>query len=737
MSGILRLESLTKGNTLKQGDKTPLKYRLFDADGEKLNIAGKSAVARLMYPDFLRAGYESETLTVSPDNTVTFSIDKVIKPLLYYVEITVDDKYIFPSRVDESKINIDKSSKGSDVAIIEIIGKDILIRDVREQVETEIKPVVDDMIIANQKVLENEKIVQDVNSLAQQLENRQNQVEQFNNQVITEMTDKDVISAPEVILARDGEPTLQKRLDRDKTTTDALIRQKANQYEIDVTQEPYNVTPMNATAGINQAIEDAYNAGGGTVRIPYSFAPYMIDPLISIKLMDDINLKIDNGVTFKAKAVAQSSYRVFELVNTNRTNVYGRFKILGERNEHTGTGGEWGMGVEMRGASNAYFEYIEANDCWGDGVYIGSSPEQNYCENITIGELYADNNRRQGISVVSVKGLKIGYGLLTNTNGTAPEAGIDLEPNNGTEFLQGVDLTLETSGNAQHGVFFFFGNYIGSANYVDVSIKLLHSHKDYYGISFSGGGNISGKIDIEKCFIEKSGHYGINQRNWSSTNPDITIHKPTILNPLELQSTTSDLYASAIIINRMAGDSDANFEGSHIGNIKLIEPEVIETRSEPKVVTPIYLNNNLNSGMVEKIEIVDPTRLDGLSRKILNLSRDIKISDKHEVLKVDMDQSVVSAGANNYATKYTTKGVEFDVTVNLANSLPIGVEQEFVVDSDYNLTVHTTNRIYPIEPSFGKNISASGKGCRIKIKKVSSNQWEVLSMVGAWTANDV
>ena len=219
MTGILRLESLTKGSTLKQGDETPLKYRLFDADGDKLSIAGKSAVARLMYPDFIRVGYESEELTVSPDNTVTFSIDKVIKPILYYVEITVDDKYIFPSRADESKINIDKSSKGSDVAIIEIIGKDILIRDVREQVETEIKPVVDDMIIANQKVLENEKIVQDVNSLAQQLENRQNQVEQFNNQVITEMTDKDVISAPEIIEARDGFDTLGQRLDE---TTSSL-----------------------------------------------------------------------------------------------------------------------------------------------------------------------------------------------------------------------------------------------------------------------------------------------------------------------------------------------------------------------------------------------------------------------------------------------------------------------------------------------------------------------------------
>ena len=593
--------------------------------------------------------------------------------------------------------------------------------------------------------LKTTQVVDLANLLQQNFTNLEGVTQSFTNNInslVAQMeADKNAVIAnvtvdSEVILSRGNFTTLGERLDE----ADVELSRKSQEYYLDITQPPYNITPESSaretTEGINAAILDA-SEGHGVVYVPFRLEPYAIDPILSVQFKSNLSLKVDDGVVFEAKPVSQGSYRVFNLSNVHNVNVSGRFKIIGEREQHTGTTGEWGMGAEMRGSSNIYFEYIEANDCWGDGVYIGSTPEQNYCENIKIGELYADNNRRQGISVVSVKGLKIGYGLLTNTNGTAPEAGIDFEPNNATEFLQGVDVTLETSGNAQHGVFFFFGNYIGSQNYVDANVKLLHSHGDYYGVSFSGGGNISGEINFEKCFIEESGHYGISHRNWSSTNPDITIHKPTILNPLELQSTTSDLYASAIIVNRMTGDSDDNFEGSHIGNIKFIEPQVIETRSEPKVATPIYLNNNLNSGMVEKIEIVDPIRLDGLARKILNLSRDIKISDKHEVLKVDIDQSVASAGATNYATKYTTKGVEFDVTVNLANSLPIGVEQEFVVDSDYKLTIHTTNRIYPIEPSFGKNISATGKGCRIKIKKVSSNQWEVLSMVGVWTVNDV
>ena len=142
MSGILRLESLTKGNTLKQGDKTPLKYRLFDADGEKLNIAGKTAKVRLVYPDFLTIGYEKDGLTVSQDDTVTFTIDGVIPSRIYHVEIIVDGQFIFPSRSDESKFTVDKSSLGTEANIIEIVGKDVLINAVKSQVDTELQPLV-------------------------------------------------------------------------------------------------------------------------------------------------------------------------------------------------------------------------------------------------------------------------------------------------------------------------------------------------------------------------------------------------------------------------------------------------------------------------------------------------------------------------------------------------------------------------------------------------------------------
>ena len=62
------------------------------------------------------------------------------------------------------------------------------------------------------------------------VENRQDAVEDFNNQVIQEMTDKDVISAPEIIAARGGKPTLQARLD-DTTAQLAQAMQQISQQQ--------------------------------------------------------------------------------------------------------------------------------------------------------------------------------------------------------------------------------------------------------------------------------------------------------------------------------------------------------------------------------------------------------------------------------------------------------------------------------------------------------------------------
>ena len=200
MSGILRLESLTKGNTLKQGDKTPLKYRLFDADGEKLNIAGKSAKVRLVYPDFLTIGYEKDGLTVAQDDTVTFTIDGVIPSRIYHVEIIVDGQFIFPSRSDESKFTVDKSSLGTESNIIEIVGVDAVVKKAVDLINEDPNLIIDE-----------DKLVTDIieNTGIKNID----EYYQAYSDVIKELSEnKDYHSLPEIAGARGGFDTLGERL---------------------------------------------------------------------------------------------------------------------------------------------------------------------------------------------------------------------------------------------------------------------------------------------------------------------------------------------------------------------------------------------------------------------------------------------------------------------------------------------------------------------------------------------
>ena len=425
MSGILRLESLTKGNTLKQGDKTPLKYRLFDADGEKLNIAGKSAVARLMYPDFLRAGYESETLTVSSDNTVTFSIDKIIHPVLYYLEITVDGKYIFPSRNDESKLNIDKSSQGSDATIIEIIGKDVLVRDIKNMVDSEIKPVVDDMIVSNQKVLENEQVVQEVNILSKQLETRQDQVEQFNNQVITEMTNKDVISAPEILGARGSFDTLGERLN-DTTAQLAQTADGLNSQFINVLYPPHPLTAVKGDGitddhpAIQAIIDLLISQGGGKVFFPAPPVNYLITKQLEV----DANIEL-TGVFGKSilKLADNSSWQsvietkgVWNAVDQKHNNIKINNLVIDGNKENqpsapSGTGGVQ-HGIYLHGCDNAIIENLIIFNCQGDGI----CPTAHECVNITIRNNHIYDNLRAGISLVYGSNINIYDNILINNH---------------------------------------------------------------------------------------------------------------------------------------------------------------------------------------------------------------------------------------------------------------------------------------------------------------------------------
>lgn len=121
-----------------------------------------------------------------------------------------------------------------------------------------------------------------------------------------------------------------------------------------------------------------------------------------------------------------NSYKMYEIIRVSGKNISinGNGIIIGDKHSHTGTKGEWGMGIFFRGAVNTSVSGLTIKDCWGDCIYVGKSSKDVVIENC-----WLDHGRRQGISVTKADGVTIRNCKITNVGGTAPEYAIDIEPN--------------------------------------------------------------------------------------------------------------------------------------------------------------------------------------------------------------------------------------------------------------------------------------------------------------------
>lgn len=105
-------------------------------------------------------------------------------------------------------------------------------------------------------------------------------------------------------------------------------------------------------------------------------------------------------------------------------NIKGNGTIIGDKHTHLGSEGEWGMGINLKGAFNTTISGLTIKDCWGDCIYVGGNSR-----NVLIERCKLDHGRRQGISVTKADGVTIRNCTIMNVGGTAPEYAIDIEPN--------------------------------------------------------------------------------------------------------------------------------------------------------------------------------------------------------------------------------------------------------------------------------------------------------------------
>ena len=238
------------------------------------------------------------------------------------------------------------------------------------------------------------------------------------------------------------------------------------------------------TAAIQACINAC--ASGGAVAVPAG--TYLINPTVGsgvwgLMLHSNMTFAMASGATLQAKGVSSDTYGILCSNGGSNITITGG-NIVGERATHTGTGGESGMGIYLN-ASNVTVSGVNISECWGDGIYICDNSS-----NITITNCVCNHNRRQGLSITAGNMFLVQNCTFSNTTGTDPQCGIDIEPN-GTVPVTGVHITncqifnnvgggvqQGNVGNAASGTLLencnIYGN--GGGGYNDGGIRFVETH---------------------------------------------------------------------------------------------------------------------------------------------------------------------------------------------------------------------------------------------------------------------
>lgn len=180
---------------------------------------------------------------------------------------------------------------------------------------------------------------------------------------------------------------------------------------------------------------------------------------------------------------------------------------------------EWRMTLTISGSTNVRVLGLALRDSGGDGIYIDGG-KQRYSKDILLRDVVCDNHYRQGMSIISVDGLTVENSEFRNTWGTAPSAGVDIEPDSPEHRVRNVVFRhCAFTGNMGDGIEIFLAHLTQASG--DVSIlfdECRVSSANGSGIRVTKVGDTApgGLIEFRNTTVEGTEGYGIKVQDKSA-----------------------------------------------------------------------------------------------------------------------------------------------------------------------------------------------------------------------------
>lgn len=345
-----------------------------------------------------------------------------------------------------------------------------------------------------------------------------------------------------------------------------------------------------------EILQKAIDSKAEKIIIGKSGSPWLTRPL---KLRSNLEIVIEDGAVLKAKSgeFKQVNDCLLNAVSCKNIIIRGPGSLLMNKKDYQDTGrykhSEWRHAIALYGCENIKILNLTIMSSGGDGVYINGLPNGlNYSKNIVIKNCIIDDNHRQGISVISAENLLVSSCRINNTSGTAPMAGIDFEPNSGSQRL--VNCVVENcsfENNSNYGVLAYI-KINDKSKPVSITVKDCTIKNSRYGIQIGKpipqhkiDNPAQGLIKFVNCHIENTEYCGIKLRDFYSTGFKASFEDCKLVN------TAKQSAYAPLLLDVSAGTVQ------NTGNTEFINTVIDDSQKRP-LVCMINLSNKV---VAEKI----------------------------------------------------------------------------------------------------------------------------------------
>lgn len=409
-----------------------------------------------------------------------------------------------------------------------------------------------------------------------------------------------------------------------------------------------------------QALQNALNAAAGKrLYIPKQRGGYYLTGQLIVP--SNIVIEFEPGTVIQAIDTlnrAAPYERLIRIKNAKHVHIIGNGATL-QMNKTAFNSGEQAHIFDISGSENVVIDGIRANDSGGDGFYIGNyEASQPYCKDIVLRNCTANNNRRQGLSVISVDGLLVASCRFTNTTGTAPKSGVDIEPNNNSrqdvlKKIRFVDCVAE--GNVGRGFLVTLHRMTAANERVDITFEHCRTKGNSFGSSVNYGAEgtkaVKGEVTFIDCKAESEQYAGYSVLSSSPESIKVSFIRCRAVNCNTVNAPEDPYgYGSSFIVTTVP-----QFPRTAIGNVEFVECVSIDERPVPLIVRGFSVKKN-STEAIRDIRFVNCTAKGGAQRLLyVDPAADLVFADLYPQPELVLaSPAAIDPGANGHIITNTS-----------------------------------------------------------------------------------